>query len=41
MAKIPIEIEKIKRIYKSLRSDDNSENEVTEYLISVTEKGQN
>lgn len=41
MAKIPIEIIKIKRIYKSFRSDDNSENEVTEYLISVTEKGQN
>ena len=41
MAKIPIEIIKIKRAYKSFRNDDNSENEVTEYLISVTEKGQN
>ncbi|WP_341222206.1 endonuclease domain-containing protein [Polaribacter atrinae] len=40
MAKIPITIEKIKRLYKSFRSDDNSENEVTEYLISITEKGQ-
>ena len=39
MAKIPITIEKIKRLYKSFRSDDNSENEVTEYLISITEKG--
>lgn len=41
MANIPIEIEKIKRIYKSFQSDDNSENEVTDYLVSVTEKGQN
>ena len=37
MARIPIEIEKIKRIRKSF---DDSE-EVTEYLISVIEKGQN
>ena len=38
MARIPIEIEKIKRLRKGF---DNSENEITEYLISVTEKGQN
>ena len=37
MARIPIEIEKIKRVCKNF---DNSENEVTDYLISVTEKGQ-
>jgi len=41
MARIPIEIEKIKRIYRDLRSDDNSLKEMTEYLISVNEKGQN
>lgn len=48
MAKIPIEIEKIKRvhkkgIYKNSRpwNDDNSESETTEYLISIIEKGQN
>ncbi|MBU2939837.1 hypothetical protein KO494_09825 [Lacinutrix sp. C3R15] len=41
MARIPIEIEKIKRIYRDLRSDDNSVKEMTEYLISVNEKGQN
>ncbi|QIA08799.1 endonuclease domain-containing protein [Draconibacterium halophilum] len=42
MAKIPIEIEKIKTLSKSYRIDnsDNEENYVTEYLISVTEKGQ-
>lgn len=40
MARIPIEIEKIKKAHESYRRDDNSENEVTKYLISITEKGQ-
>ena len=39
MARIPIEIEKIKRAYRNLRSDDHSEKERTEYLISIIEKG--
>jgi len=38
MAKIPIEIEKIKKV---IRNRGNGINERTEYLISVTEKGQN
>lgn len=41
MGKIPIEIEKIKRSNKSFRNNENSDNEITEYLITVTEKGQN
>lgn len=40
MARIPIEIEKIKKIYRNLRDNDDSEMEKTEFLISVTEKGQ-
>lgn len=39
MAKIPIEIEKIKRNRKSYNNDGNSESEITEFLISVFEKG--
>ncbi len=38
MARIPIEIEKIKKVS---RNRDNVINESTEYLISVTEKGHN
>ncbi|MFD0836696.1 endonuclease domain-containing protein [Mariniflexile aquimaris] len=41
MARIPIEIEKIKRTYRNVFLKDNIERESTEYLISVTEKGQN
>ena len=47
MAKIPIEIEKIKRIFKQRFSEnsrswgnENPDKEITEYLISVIEKGQ-
>ena len=41
MARIPIDIKKIKRIYKTSRwSDDIEENESTKFLISITEKGQ-
>jgi hypothetical protein len=36
MAKIPIEIEKIKKTYRSLGFNENTEYEKTEYLISVT-----
>jgi hypothetical protein len=41
MARIPIEFEKIKRIYRNLSSDDDSKKETTEYLISISEKAQN
>lgn len=41
MAKIPIEIEKIKRANKILRNDGGSNTDITEYLISINEKGQN
>jgi len=41
MAKIPIEIEKIKRKRKLSTGTTEEENQITEYLISVTEKGQN
>ncbi|EAZ79289.1 endonuclease domain-containing protein [Algoriphagus machipongonensis] len=41
MAKIPIEIEKINTAYRNFSSNDNAENERTEYLVSIIEKGQN
>jgi hypothetical protein len=40
MAKIPINIEKIKKTYRSLGFNESTEYEKTEYLISVTEKGE-
>ena len=41
MARIPIEIEKIKRTNRNLRDEVDFIKETTEYLISITEKGQN
>ncbi len=41
MPKIPIEIVKIKTAYRNFNADDNTENVRTEYLITVSEKGQN
>ena len=40
MTKIPIEIEKIKTTHRNYRANNNSENERTEYLITLAEKGQ-
>lgn len=40
MGKIPIKIEKIKFVNKRIKYDDHLDNEVTEYLISIYEKGQ-
>ncbi|MCG2418920.1 endonuclease domain-containing protein [Aequorivita sp. F47161] len=40
MAKIPIEIEKIKKTSRYLGSTDSIPKEITEYLITLTEKGQ-
>ncbi len=40
MAKIPIEIEKIKSTSKRISLDSNPQPETTEYLISISEKGQ-
>ncbi len=39
MARIPIEFEKIKRVYKDFGRGDSSEKEITEYLISIDEEG--
>jgi len=40
MARIPINIEKIKTVSKYLHSTENEASEETEYLISINEKGQ-
>lgn len=41
MARIPIEIEKIKKVSRNLLSTERQEIEITEYLVSISEKGQN
>ncbi|MRT94596.1 endonuclease domain-containing protein [Ancylomarina sp. 16SWW S1-10-2] len=40
MARIPIEIEKIKKVSRRYRGTDSETIEITEYLVSVSEKGQ-
>ncbi|WP_196889880.1 endonuclease domain-containing protein [Aureivirga sp. CE67] len=41
MAKIPIEVEKIKRFERGFGVDDDNGKEITEFIVSVREKGYN
>ena len=41
MARIPIEFEKIKIAHQNYGLNNNTENQRTEYLVSITEKGHN